>query len=81
LRTVPVVAWRSPVARRLGAARSRASSLIPSGQQVCRRVFISGPAIVAPLGENLDKEGLRGCGSSSLGATVCVDALRRDSEH
>jgi len=59
LRTVPVVALALGPCAGLGAARVVAShySVMVKGLS---QVFTAGPAIVAPLGENLDKEGLGG---------------------
>jgi len=59
LRTVPVVALALGPCAGLGAARVVAShySVMVKGLS---QVFTAGPAIVAPLGESLDKEGLGG---------------------
>lgn len=59
LRTVPVVALALGPCAGLGAARVVAShySVMVKGLS---QVFTAGPAIVAPLGETLDKEGLGG---------------------
>lgn len=59
LRSVPVVALALGPCAGLGAARVVAShySVMVKGLS---QVFTAGPAIVAPLGESLDKEGLGG---------------------
>ena len=59
LKTVPVVALALGPCAGLGAARVVAShySVMVRGLS---QVFTAGPAVVAPLGEDLDKEGLGG---------------------
>lgn len=78
LKTVPVVALALGPCAGLGAARVVAShySVMVKGLS---QVFTAGPAVVAPLGESLDKEGLGGSNIHTRNGVV-DDEARDEAE-